>query len=104
MYTVVGNKLLNIYVVVAPSVSADKLLGDPVILYPVTGNPPLEVGADHEILKLTVFVSNPLDSKILGGEGVLGVVILVVAGIDSFVELIAVTLILYVVLYSNGNN
>jgi hypothetical protein len=42
-------------------------------------------------------VSKSLDSKILGGEGGVGVVILVVAGIDSSVELIAVTLILYVV-------
>ena len=74
VYNVSVDNPVNVNVLVDASVVADKLPGDAVILYPVTGLLPSEAGALHETVQsqsvLEIFVI--LVTKLVGEEGETG--------------------------------
>ena len=51
VYNVPPDNPVNVNVLVDAFVVADKLSGDPVILYPVIAAPPLELGIFHETVQ-----------------------------------------------------
>jgi len=83
VYNVFTVNPVNVNVLTDAIVVPEKPPGDAVIIYPVTGNPPLEVGAFHETVELITFVrTDLLVVRLVGGLATVGVVTVIVSGDD----------------------
>ena len=105
VYAVFTVNPVNVQVLVDAFVVANKLPGDPVILYPVIGSPPLKVGTSHAIVELiTSSTTDVLNVALIGGYATVGVVIVIVSGDDTPIEFIAIILNVYVVVGNKSAN
>ena len=104
VYVVFAVNPLNVNVLVDAFVLPDKLPGDPVILYPVTGAPPSELGVSHVIVELMTSVTAMLDEAFLGEETGKTVDTLTTAGDEVLDMFIAVILNVYCVFTVNPVN
>jgi len=106
VYNVLSDNPVNVNVLIDGTVVPDKVPGDPVILYPVMASPPLEEGTLHETVQsqLLLVILVILVAKLVGEEGIVGVVTVTVAGKEGPALFEAVTVNVYSVLTNNPVN
>ena len=104
VYVVVPVNPVNVKVLVDAFVLSDKLSGDPVIVYPVIGAPPSELGISHVIVELMTSVTAMLDEAFLGEETGKTVVTPTTAGDELPAMFVEVILNVYAVFTVNPVN
>jgi ribosomal protein L25 (general stress protein Ctc) len=109
VYSVSDDNSVNVDVLVDAFVVANKLSGDPVIVYPVIGLLPSELGTLQEttqsiLVPVEIGVSTIVVNKLVGEEGTVGVVTVRVAGTEFPIIFTAVTVNVYNVSGDNGVN
>jgi len=104
VYNVSGDNDVNVNVLVDAFVLPDKVPGDPVIVYPVIGAAPFELGVSHVIVELMTSVTAMVDKIFLGEEGTDGVVTVSVTGSELPDIFVAIILNVYVVVPVNSVN
>jgi hypothetical protein len=109
VYSVSDDNSVNVDVLVDAFVVANKLSGDPVIVYPVIGLLPSELGTLQEttqsiLVPAEIGVSTIVVNKLVGEEGTVGVVRVRVAGTEFPIIFTAVIVNVYNVSADNGVN
>ena len=104
VYVVSADNGVNVNVLVDAFVLPDKLPGDPVIVYPVIGAPPSELGVSHVIVELMTSVTVMLDEAFLGEETGKTVVTPTTAGDELPAMFVEVILNVYAVFTVNPVN